>query len=236
MFDSERGPLAAPLTATGRHARLPARRPLTSRPPAQQPTPARPRRRSRAQPVHAGARPPPPSSARRPVGGPRRRRHGRPGDRAAGRPAEPGHRPRRRPARPWRPGRARRRRPLPDLPDVVAAVRDSVVTITSKGFSSRGFAQIPSTGVGFGHRAHRRWLHPDQQARRRRQRLADRRARRRRAVPGHDRQGIRRHRPRPHQDRGDRPEAGGHRRLVDAPGRADRRSPSAARSARSPRP
>jgi serine protease Do len=38
----------------------------------------------------------------------------------------------------------------PDLPDVVAAVRDSVVTITSKGFSSRGFAQIPSTGVGSG--------------------------------------------------------------------------------------
>ncbi len=39
---------------------------------------------------------------------------------------------------------------VPDLPDVVAAVRDSVVTITSKGFSSRGFAQIPSTGVGSG--------------------------------------------------------------------------------------
>ena len=37
-----------------------------------------------------------------------------------------------------------------DLPDVVAAVRDSVVTITSQGFSSRGFAQIPSTGVGSG--------------------------------------------------------------------------------------
>jgi serine protease Do len=38
----------------------------------------------------------------------------------------------------------------PDLPSVVAAVRDSVVTITSEGFSSRGFAQIPSTGVGSG--------------------------------------------------------------------------------------
>jgi serine protease Do len=38
----------------------------------------------------------------------------------------------------------------PDLPEVVAAVRDSVVTITSKGFSSRGFAEIPSTGVGSG--------------------------------------------------------------------------------------
>jgi serine protease Do len=37
-----------------------------------------------------------------------------------------------------------------DLADVVAAVRDSVVTITSKGFSSRGSAQIPSTGVGSG--------------------------------------------------------------------------------------
>jgi serine protease Do len=37
-----------------------------------------------------------------------------------------------------------------DLPDVVAAVRDSVVTITSEGFSSRGFTQIPSTGVGSG--------------------------------------------------------------------------------------
>ena len=38
----------------------------------------------------------------------------------------------------------------PDLPSVVAAVRDSVVTITSEGFSSRGFATIPSTGVGSG--------------------------------------------------------------------------------------
>jgi serine protease Do len=38
----------------------------------------------------------------------------------------------------------------PDLPAVVAAVRDSVVTITSEGFSSRGFATIPSTGVGSG--------------------------------------------------------------------------------------
>lgn len=37
-----------------------------------------------------------------------------------------------------------------DLTDVVAAVRDSVVTITSEGYSSRGFAQIPSTGVGSG--------------------------------------------------------------------------------------
>ena len=38
----------------------------------------------------------------------------------------------------------------PDLTAVVAAVRDSVVTITSQGFSSRGFGQIPSTGVGSG--------------------------------------------------------------------------------------
>jgi serine protease Do len=37
-----------------------------------------------------------------------------------------------------------------DLTDMVAAVRDSVVTITSEGFSSRGFQQIPSTGVGSG--------------------------------------------------------------------------------------
>ncbi|MEX1170776.1 MAG: trypsin-like peptidase domain-containing protein [Chloroflexota bacterium] len=37
-----------------------------------------------------------------------------------------------------------------DLTDVVAAVRDSVVTITSEGFPSRGFAQIPTTGVGSG--------------------------------------------------------------------------------------
>ena len=39
---------------------------------------------------------------------------------------------------------------IADLTDVVAAVRDSVVTITSEGFSSRGFNQIPSTGVGSG--------------------------------------------------------------------------------------
>jgi len=38
----------------------------------------------------------------------------------------------------------------PELTAVVAAVRDSVVTITSEGFSSRGFAAIPSTGVGSG--------------------------------------------------------------------------------------
>jgi S1-C subfamily serine protease len=38
----------------------------------------------------------------------------------------------------------------PELTDVVAAVRDSVVTITTEGNSSRGFAQIPSTGVGSG--------------------------------------------------------------------------------------
>jgi serine protease Do len=39
---------------------------------------------------------------------------------------------------------------VPALTDVVAAVRDSVVTITSEGFSSRGFQNIPSTGVGSG--------------------------------------------------------------------------------------
>jgi serine protease Do len=38
----------------------------------------------------------------------------------------------------------------PDLPAVVAAVRNSVVTITSEGFSSHGFGTIPSTGVGSG--------------------------------------------------------------------------------------
>ena len=38
----------------------------------------------------------------------------------------------------------------PELTEVVAAVRGSVVTITSEGFSSRGFATIPSSGVGSG--------------------------------------------------------------------------------------
>ncbi len=38
----------------------------------------------------------------------------------------------------------------PELTDVVAAVRESVVTITSEGFSSRGMVTIPSTGVGSG--------------------------------------------------------------------------------------
>jgi serine protease Do len=37
-----------------------------------------------------------------------------------------------------------------DLAAVVAAVRDSVVTITSQGFAARGFMQIPATGVGSG--------------------------------------------------------------------------------------
>ena len=40
--------------------------------------------------------------------------------------------------------------PAADLTKVIAKVRDSVVTITSRGFSSRGLAQIPSTGVGSG--------------------------------------------------------------------------------------
>jgi len=38
----------------------------------------------------------------------------------------------------------------PDLPGVVAAVRNSVVTITSEGVSTRGLFQIPATGVGSG--------------------------------------------------------------------------------------
>jgi len=38
----------------------------------------------------------------------------------------------------------------PDLPDVVAAVRDSVVTITTEGISTRGMVTIPSSGVGSG--------------------------------------------------------------------------------------
>ena len=37
-----------------------------------------------------------------------------------------------------------------DLPSVVAAVRDSVVTITSEGVSTRGMFSIPATGVGSG--------------------------------------------------------------------------------------
>ena len=37
-----------------------------------------------------------------------------------------------------------------DLPAVVASVRDSVVTITSEGISTRGMMSIPSTGVGSG--------------------------------------------------------------------------------------
>jgi S1-C subfamily serine protease len=37
-----------------------------------------------------------------------------------------------------------------DLPTVVAAVRNSVVTITSQGVSARGLVDIPSTGVGSG--------------------------------------------------------------------------------------
>jgi len=40
--------------------------------------------------------------------------------------------------------------PATDITAVVAAARDSVVTITSEGFSSRRFAQIPSSGVGSG--------------------------------------------------------------------------------------
>ena len=35
---------------------------------------------------------------------------------------------------------------VPELTEVVAKVRDSVVTITSEGISSRGLLNIPSTG------------------------------------------------------------------------------------------
>jgi serine protease Do len=38
----------------------------------------------------------------------------------------------------------------PALVDMVAAVRDSVVTITSELYTTRGFSQIPATGVGTG--------------------------------------------------------------------------------------
>jgi serine protease Do len=38
----------------------------------------------------------------------------------------------------------------PDLVDMVAAVRDSVVTVNSEGSVARGFSQIPATGVGSG--------------------------------------------------------------------------------------
>ena len=52
---------------------------------------------------------------------------------------------------PWEPDRATPPPAQPaDLPAVVAAVRDSVVTITSEGASGRRFSQIPSTGVGSG--------------------------------------------------------------------------------------
>jgi serine protease Do len=40
--------------------------------------------------------------------------------------------------------------PAPDLPAMVASVRDSVVTITNEGVSGRGMFQIPSSGVGSG--------------------------------------------------------------------------------------
>ena len=72
-----------------------------------------------------------------------------------------------RPASPPRPGTAPTASPA-DLPTVVAAVRDSVVTITSEGFSSRGLMQHPVDRRRLRDRPHRRRLHPDQQARRRR--------------------------------------------------------------------
>ena len=89
----------------------------------------------------------------------------------------------------------------PELTDVVASVRDSVVTITSEGFSSRGFAPDPVDRRRVGRDPDGRRLHPDQPARRRRQPVADRRAGRRAPVPGDHRQGVGREGPRPGQDR-----------------------------------
>ena len=88
-----------------------------------------------------------------------------------------------------------------DLPAVVARVRDSVVTITRQGFSSRGFGQIPSTGVGSGIVLTADGYILTNQPRRRRQPVADGRAGRRRAVPGDHRQQSRRQGPRADQDR-----------------------------------
>ena len=97
----------------------------------------------------------------------------------------------------------------PPLTDVVAAVRDSVVTITSEGVSARGFGfgNIPSTGVGSGV-----ILTADGYILTNRHvvtgsdsltvELSDGRQ-----LPGHDRQGVRRQGPRPDQGRRDRPEA-----------------------------
>ena len=87
-----------------------------------------------------------------PVRGPRGRRHGRAGDRTAGDGQRVGDcRLDRAGSRDRGTGSGASPSSEPaDLTDVVAAVRDSVVTITSEGFSSRGFSQIPSTGVGSG--------------------------------------------------------------------------------------
>ena len=170
MYDHDRGSRPEPLTRPRPSPSFPAR--LDPTPPApdasMRPTPpTRPilyeaapvsrrlRRLDRARP----ARPRPPRVAAR--AGPhrrcrmlsavaRRRRHGRPRGRPAGTAAGDARRAAGAPRRDRRdrhePAPAQR----PDLPAVVAAVRDSVVTITSEGFSSRGFAHIPSTGVGSG--------------------------------------------------------------------------------------
>ncbi len=108
-----------------------------------------------------------------------------------------------------------------DLTDIVAAVRDSVVTITSEGYSARGFMQIPSTGVGSGIvltadgyiLTNRHVVEGSQSLS---VELADGRQ-----FDGHDRQAGERPRSRPDQDRRDRSLAGGHRRLRRARSRPD---------------
>ena len=123
-----------------------------------------------------------------------------------------------------------------DITDVVAAARDSVVTLTSR--ITGGARAVRRHGDRDRNRDHpdRRRLRPDEPPCRRGLGVADRDAGRRDRVPGDGRQDVGHPGPRPREDRRDRPEAGDDRRLGRGSRSARRRSRSAARSGPTPRP
>ena len=119
--------------------------------------------------------------------------------------------------------------PEADLSAVVAKVRDSVVTITSEGFSSRGLVQIPSSGVGSGivltaegYILTNRHVVADSQSLT--VELADGRQLPAKVID------ILEDRPRTHQDQGYRPDPGRSSATTASSRSARRRSRSAARS------
>ena len=146
--------------------------------------------------------------------------------------------PPRRPRRAPRPDRLVTVAAAADLTDVVAAATPSVVTITADvSREGRLHAVLGARDRRrVGDHPERRRLHPDEPPRRRGQHARSRSSSRTARSTMRRRRGLGRPGPRAHQDRGHRPDAGADRASDGAARSARPRSPSAARSGRSPRP